>query len=328
MSDYRSEASSRSAVKTELTSAHLEYSLSLASTMTDSHQGSANIWFGSAYVEGSSILGIAIVKPSSTIVNVDLPIGEIDAWLDILKGNRQAYFAYILQGDTAADGATDVISVALTTEHDPDIYNFITDAVMSGLPPHIAQVIAGHNDINTTMNYKAFTLKRPSSPTWPSLPGGGRSGPPMNTGFRAMRNGGNSSGTSSARKSRPGYADAHSELFAFMSKGRQVLLHWPDPAQRDRLEEIRDNLHDRIAEAERESWLGEVEGLKVSLADAEDKLAQIDRRTTGDGPVGLGATIPSARSRKPAPAMTTDELTAALHACAAASTRSKQASRC
>jgi integrase len=30
----------------------------------------------------------------------------------------------------------------------------ITDAVMSGLPPHIAQVIAGHKDINTTMGYK------------------------------------------------------------------------------------------------------------------------------------------------------------------------------
>jgi hypothetical protein len=32
---------------------------------------------------------------------------------------------------------------------------FITDAVISGLPPHIAQVIAGHKDISTTMGYKA-----------------------------------------------------------------------------------------------------------------------------------------------------------------------------
>ncbi len=32
---------------------------------------------------------------------------------------------------------------------------FITDAVMSGLPPHIAQVIAGHKDLNVTMGYKA-----------------------------------------------------------------------------------------------------------------------------------------------------------------------------
>ena len=49
----------------------------------------------------------------------------------------------------------------------------------------------------------------------------------------------------------------------------------PDPAQRARLEEIRANLRDRIAEAEREGWLGEVEGLKVSLAGTEDKLTQI-----------------------------------------------------
>ena len=32
---------------------------------------------------------------------------------------------------------------------------FITDAIMSGLPPHIAQIIAGHRDINVTLGYKA-----------------------------------------------------------------------------------------------------------------------------------------------------------------------------
>ena len=53
---------------------------------------------------------------------------------------------------------------------------------------------------------------------------------------------------------------------------------WPDPSQQHRLEEILDNLRERIAEAEREGWLGEVEGLQISLAGADDKLAQIDRR--------------------------------------------------
>ncbi|MGW7421762.1 site-specific integrase [Streptomyces sp. NPDC054813] len=33
---------------------------------------------------------------------------------------------------------------------------FITDAIRSGLPPHIAQVIAGHANINTTMGYNAI----------------------------------------------------------------------------------------------------------------------------------------------------------------------------
>ena len=32
---------------------------------------------------------------------------------------------------------------------------FLTDAIMNGLPPHIAQVIAGHRDINVTLGYKA-----------------------------------------------------------------------------------------------------------------------------------------------------------------------------
>jgi integrase len=30
----------------------------------------------------------------------------------------------------------------------------ITDAIMHGMPPHIAQLVAGHRDINTTMGYK------------------------------------------------------------------------------------------------------------------------------------------------------------------------------
>lgn len=53
----------------------------------------------------------------------------------------------------------------------------------------------------------------------------------------------------------------------------------PDPAERPRLVEIRGNLIDRIAEAKREGWLGEVEGLETSLAGAEDKLSQMDAAT-------------------------------------------------
>ena len=63
---------------------------------------------------------------------------------------------------------------------------------------------------------------------------------------------------------------------------------WPDPAQRTRLVEIRDNLRDRTAEAEREGWLGEVEGRHISLAGADEKLAQLDRRTTAQAVVDLG----------------------------------------
>ncbi|MFJ8387823.1 hypothetical protein ACIQ9Q_25590 [Streptomyces sp. NPDC094438] len=47
-------------------------------------------------------------------------------------------------------------------------------------------------------------------------------------------------------------------------------------SERPRLVEIRDNLLARILEAEREGWLGEIEGLPSSLTHAEEKLAQLD----------------------------------------------------
>ena len=49
-----------------------------------------------------------------------------------------------------------------------------------------------------------------------------------------------------------------------------------DPAQRHRLRDIRASLIARIAEAEREGWTGEAEGLKVSLTAADARLAEAD----------------------------------------------------
>src|SRR5262249_10254244 len=51
----------------------------------------------------------------------------------------------------------------------------------------------------------------------------------------------------------------------------------PDPAQARRLGEIIANLQDRIDEATSRGWLGEVEGLEVSLAGARQKLGQMRR---------------------------------------------------
>ncbi|MEU9463785.1 hypothetical protein ACFVZJ_37630 [Streptomyces sp. NPDC058322] len=50
----------------------------------------------------------------------------------------------------------------------------------------------------------------------------------------------------------------------------------PEHSQRPRLVEIRDNLLNRIVEAEREGWLGELEKLHTRLAGTEDKLSQLD----------------------------------------------------
>lgn len=52
-----------------------------------------------------------------------------------------------------------------------------------------------------------------------------------------------------------------------------------------------DNLLDRIAEAEREGWLGEIEWLRVSLAGAESKISQVGSAGS-PGPVLLGLPAP------------------------------------
>ena len=175
---------------------------------------------------------------------------------------------------------------------------FLTDAIMNGLPPHIAQIIAGHRDINVTLGYKAvypdeaiqahlaFLARRralrpteeyrtPTDAEWEQFLGH----------FERRKV---ATGTCGRAFATP-CVHEHSCL--------RCALHWPDPAQRDRIAEIRDNLTARIAEANREGWAGEAEGLKISLAGAEDKLAQIDRRTRTPTPVGLGM---PALSRAPA----------------------------
>jgi hypothetical protein len=53
----------------------------------------------------------------------------------------------------------------------------------------------------------------------------------------------------------------------------------PDPAQLPRLIEIRDNLLARIDEAREQGWLGEVDGLNVSLSAANNKIAQLQEST-------------------------------------------------
>jgi hypothetical protein len=173
---------------------------------------------------------------------------------------------------------------------------FITDAVLGGLPPHIAQVIAGHQDINVTMGYAAvypeqviashlaFLARRralrpseeyrtPTDEEWQQFLG--------HFERRKLATGtcGRAFGTPCIHE--------HACI--------RCPMLWPDPTQRDRLVEIRDNLTARIAEAEREGWLGEIEGLQLSLAGAQDKLAQIDRRAPA-GPVDLG--LPGTSNRR------------------------------
>ena len=160
----------------------------------------------------------------------------------------------------------------------------MTDAIMHGMPPHIAQLVAGHRDINTTMGYKAAYPEE------------------VINGHRAF--------IARRRSLRPGDeyrtpTDAEWEEFLGHFERRRVALGdcgrsyatpcihehsclrcpllRPSPAQRALVTEIHDNLLARIAKAEREGWVGEVEGLKISLAGAHQKLRQLDemdRRVT------------------------------------------------
>ena len=157
---------------------------------------------------------------------------------------------------------------------------FITDAVMNGMPPHITQLVVGHKDINTTMHYKAIypeevinghrafiarrrnlrptaEYRQPTDQEWEEFLGH----------FERRRVALGTCGRAYATSC----IHEHSCL-------RCSLLR-VDPQQRNRIAEICDNLRARIAEAEREGWLGEVDGLKVSLAAARHKLAQLDQRT-------------------------------------------------
>ncbi len=173
---------------------------------------------------------------------------------------------------------------------------FITDAILNGLPPHIAQIIAGHRDISVTMGYKAiypdeaiqahlaFLARRRA------LRPGEEYRVPTDAEWQEFL------GHFERRKVSTGICGrAFGTLCQHEHSCLRCSLHWPDPAQRPRITEIRDNLIARIAEAGREGWLGEVEGLQVSLAGAEDKLAQIDRRSQNAATVDLG--IPALSNR-------------------------------
>ena len=181
----------------------------------------------------------------------------------------------------AATGLTDTAGQPLKFAPHDFRRLLITDAIMHGMPPHIAQLVAGHRDINTTMGYKAvypeevinghraFIARRralrpsqeyrtPTDAEWQEFLGH------FERRRVALGDCGRAYGTSCIHE--------HSCI-------RCSLLR-PDPAQRPHLAGIRDNLRDRITEAQQQGWAGEAEGLKVSLAAATAKLTQMDELAT------------------------------------------------
>jgi hypothetical protein len=195
----------------------------------------------------------------------------------------------ILHAALAATGLSTADGRPLTfTPHDFRRL-WITDAVMHGMPPHIAQLICGHQTVTATMGYKAvypeeaisghraFIARRravrpsgeyrtPTDEEWAEFLGH------FERRKVALGDCGRAWGTSCIHE--------HSCL-------RCPLLRI-DLARRPRLEDICGNLLARITEAEREGWHGEAEGLKVSLAAAEQKLAQLDNLAARRATIHLG----------------------------------------
>jgi len=170
---------------------------------------------------------------------------------------------------------------------------FATEAVASGLPVHIAAKLLGHESLNTTQGYVAVYDRDVIE---------------HHRAFIARR-----------RTLRPSqeYRDvtdeewdeflAHFEkrkvelgicgrAYATPCQHEHACLRCPllrsDPAQLPRLTEIHTNLIARLAEAHERGWAGEVDGLEVSLAAAEQKLHQMRSASspTASTSVTLGPT--------------------------------------
>lgn len=179
----------------------------------------------------------------------------------------------------AATGLTDPSGKPLKFQPHDFRRIFITDAILNGLPPHIAQVIAGHDSIQTTMGYaaiypadaieahRAFIARRRAiRPTeeyravtpeeWQEFLGH------FERRKMALGDCGRAYGTDCAHE------------HACVRCPALIVDH----TERPRLVEIGDNLAARIAEADREGWLGETEKLNVSLTAAKEKISQIDAR--------------------------------------------------
>lgn len=154
---------------------------------------------------------------------------------------------------------------------------FATDALASGMPPHIIQQLMGHKSIVTTQGYAAIYPEHVIR---------------EHRSFIARRR--HTRPSDEYREPTPEEWDEFERHFITLrvelgTCGRaygsgcqhehaciRCSLLRPDPAQRDRLATIAANLRDRITEAQDNGWLGEVEGLHTSLVGAEAKLEQME----------------------------------------------------
>jgi integrase len=173
---------------------------------------------------------------------------------------------------------------------------FVTEAVAGGLPVHIAAKILGHANINTTQaylavfdenlirSYRAFLDNRRSQRPAAEYR------EPTDDEWREFQQ------HFQLRKLEIGECG---RPYGTPCKHEHVCLRCPslrlDPAARPRLAAIIANLQERIMEAKTNGWLGEVQGLELSLNAAINKIVSLDRRLQQPQPGLVNLGIPLIR---------------------------------
>lgn len=168
---------------------------------------------------------------------------------------------------------------------------FATDAVNAGLPIHIVARILGHANINTSQSYtavfdddlvrayRAFLDKRRAERPAAEYR------EPTDEEWRAFQQHFQERKLELGECARPYGTSCKHEHACIRCSSLRL-----DPAARPRLVQIIANLKARIQEARINGWLGEAQGLQVSLDAARAKLASLDRiqQRSSAGPVELG----------------------------------------
>ncbi|MCX5060370.1 site-specific integrase [Streptomyces sp. NBC_00452] len=258
--------------------------------------------------ELADVLSAAIARvrgPGGTVPAIPFYDGHERTWnapqpllFQYESGNerRRLTFNFIrraINETLAASGITDSSGNPLTFQPHDFRRIFITDAILNGLPPHIAQVVAGHSSINTTMGYAAI-YPTDAIEAHQAFIARRRALRPVEE-YRAV--------TPEEWQEFLGHFERRKLALGECGRAygtdcshEHACIRCPvlivDFTDMPRMVEIRDNLAARIEEAEREHWLGEVEGLSVSHAAAEEKISQLEaRQARKESPVFLG--IPS-----------------------------------
>ncbi|WP_019972165.1 tyrosine-type recombinase/integrase [Mycobacterium sp. 141] len=172
---------------------------------------------------------------------------------------------------------------------------FATEAVNGGLPVHIVSRLLGHANINTSQAYTAV-FEDDLVRTYRAFLGRRRAERPATEYCEPTDN--------EWREFQQHFHERKLELgecarpYGTSCKHEHACIRCPslrlDPKARPRLVIIIANLKDRIQEARINGWLGEVQGLQISLRAAVDKLTALDRlrsQQPGTGVSDLGIPI-------------------------------------